>query len=153
MYSAKQHGRNRSEFYSTDLNQHSLERLELENQLRRAVERNELVLHYQPKVDVTTGRIVGAEALVRWQHPSLGMVPPVRFIPIAEETGIILEIGEWVLREVCRQSAEWERSGLGAIKLALNVSAQQLAEGRIRSGPGARARRTCIAIPARSYWS
>jgi len=131
MYQAKQHGRNRSEFYRKELNQRSLERLELESELRRAIERQELLLYYQPKVDVITGRISGAEALVRWQHPQRGLVPPLEFIPIAEDNGMIVEIGEWILLEVCRQSVEWTNSGLRPLRLAVNISSHQLSGNRI----------------------
>src|SRR5262249_12867986 len=107
MYQAKKRGPSTHEFFSGEMNAHALERLTLENQLRRAVERNEFVLYYQPKVDVANRRITGAEALVRWKHPEHGIVPPGKFIQIAEETGLIVEIGQWVLRAACAQVKAW----------------------------------------------
>ncbi len=131
MQHAKGGGRNAFEFYSADLNSVSLEKLKLETQLRRAIERNELVLHYQPKVDSASNRIVGAEALMRWQHPELGLVPPGRFIPIAEETGLIVEMGDWVVREACAQMARWrDQSGL-KLKVAVNVARHGLVAGTL----------------------
>ena len=94
--------------------------------MRRALERGELLLHYQAKVNIATGRIIGAEALVRWNHPERGMVPPGEFIPIAEETGLVVSIGEWVLEEACSQARAWERQGLPPLKLAVNISARQI---------------------------
>ncbi len=129
MRHAKGGGRNGFQFYSERINNISLERLLLETQLRRAIERDELVLHYQPKVSLSTGRIDGAEALLRWQHPELGLVPPARFIPIAEETGLIVEIGEWVVNEACAQIAQW-RDGLGVmVKVAVNIARHGLVSG------------------------
>jgi diguanylate cyclase (GGDEF)-like protein len=130
MYHAKQHGRNTSEFYSRSMNVRSLERLELENQLRRALERHELRLFYQPKVNIRTGQIIGAEALLRWQHPERGMVPPGEFIPVAEETGLIVLLGEWVLDTACKQHKAWQAAGLGSPRMAVNVSIRQFGEGK-----------------------
>ena len=131
MYQAKKRGRNTYEFFSGEMNAHSLERLTLENQLRRAVERNEFVLYYQPKVDIATRRITGAEALVRWKHPEHGIVPPMKFIHIAEETGLIVEIGQWVLRAACSQVNAWMQAGLPAISVSVNVSAVQFKQRKV----------------------
>jgi diguanylate cyclase (GGDEF)-like protein len=131
MYQAKQRGRNTYEFFSGEMNAHSLERLTLENQLRRAVEREEFVLYYQPKVDVATQRITGAEALVRWRHPEHGIVLPGKFIPIAEETGLIVEIGQWVLRAACQQGQVWRAAGLPPLTVAVNVSGAQFRQRKV----------------------
>ena len=125
MYRAKERGKNNYQFYSAQMNLHSFERLALETSLRHAVERNEFVLHYQPKVNMRSGRITGVEALVRWQHPELGMVPPAQFIPLAEEMGLIVQIGEWVLRTACSDARGWLDQGLPAISVAVNLSARQ----------------------------
>jgi diguanylate cyclase (GGDEF)-like protein len=131
MAHAKANGRNNFRYYSPQLNGASLERLGLQTRLRRAIERQELVLHYQPKVDLATGRIVGAEALLRWFSPELGLVQPDRFIPIAEESGLIVEIGEWVLHAACAQMARWRDEGLGDIKVAINVSRHEVVAGSL----------------------
>jgi diguanylate cyclase (GGDEF)-like protein len=131
MYSAKQRGRHSYEFFSGEMNAHALERLTLENQLRRAVEREELVLYYQPKVDIATQRITGAEALVRWKHPELGMIVPAKFIPIAEDTGLIVEIGQWVLRAACQQARAWTDAGLPPLTIAVNVSSAQFNQRKV----------------------
>jgi diguanylate cyclase len=122
---ARQQSRNTYQFFSRDINARAHERLSLENQLRRALERNEFVLHFQPKVDIATGKIKGAEALIRWHHPELGFVAPGRFIPLAEETGLIVPIGEWVLRSACATSEQWVKQGLGDLCVAVNVSGAQ----------------------------
>ncbi|MDX1735512.1 MAG: EAL domain-containing protein [Halioglobus sp.] len=114
------------QFYSSELNERSRRRLSMENQLRHALERDELVLHYQPKVDVASDRIYGVEALLRWQNAELGMVSPDEFIPLAEESGLILPIGRWVIEEACRQSAAWREQGLKDLQMAVNVSALQM---------------------------
>jgi diguanylate cyclase (GGDEF)-like protein/PAS domain S-box-containing protein len=127
MYRAKEQGKNNHQFYSAQMNLHSFERLALETKLRRAVERNEFLLHYQPKVDMKTDRITGVEALVRWQHPELGMVSPAEFIPLAEETGLIAPIGEWVLRTACAEAQGWIAQGMPPVSVAVNLSARQFA--------------------------
>ncbi|QDQ27379.1 EAL domain-containing protein [Chitinimonas arctica] len=125
MYHAKENGRNTYRFYTADMNARALEILSVENQLRRALERDEFVLHYQPQVDMGSGRIVGVEALIRWRHPERGLVGPMQFIPIAEERGLIGAIGQWVLREACRQNQAWQAEGLPPIEVAVNLSAMQ----------------------------
>ena len=125
MYHAKKSGRNAYQFFAPAMNAFARERLELENGLRRALDQREFVLHYQPKVDVRTGRIDSAEALVRWRHPKRGLIAPAQFIPLAEETGLILPLGEWVIREACRQAFAWQAAGLRPLRVAVNLSAQQ----------------------------
>jgi EAL domain-containing protein (putative c-di-GMP-specific phosphodiesterase class I) len=124
-------GRNTYRFYSRELNQATIERLKLEAHLRRARERGELHIAYQPKVDNRTGRIVGAEALLRWRHSELGPIGPDRFIPIAEETGLIVELGIWVLDQACAQLRRWTDDGLGHLKVAVNVSRHELQAGGV----------------------
>jgi diguanylate cyclase len=127
----KDGGRNSLHFYSHSLNDASLENLQLETDLRRAVERRELVLHYQPKVEMASGRIVGAEALMRWNHPRLGLLPPARFIPIAEETGLIVDISHWLVEHACEQMAQW-RDALGlSLPVAVNVARHGLVSGAL----------------------
>lgn len=125
MYHAKSSGRNSYKFYTADLNARAREILAIESQLRFALERDEFVLHYQPQVEMESGRIVGAEALIRWNHPSLGLLGPVRFIQVAEERGFIVQIGNWVIAEATRQLVEWRRAGLPELTLAINLSALQ----------------------------
>jgi diguanylate cyclase (GGDEF)-like protein/PAS domain S-box-containing protein len=112
-------------FYAQDMNMRSIERLKLETGLRRAIEKQQFVLHYQPQLDFASGALVSAEALVRWQHPQLGLIAPGQFIPLAEETGLIGPIGEWVIEEVCRQLAEWQQAGRPPLKVAVNLSSRQ----------------------------
>jgi diguanylate cyclase (GGDEF)-like protein/PAS domain S-box-containing protein len=126
MYHAKDQGRNNYQFFEPDLNVRALERQMLESGLRRAVEGHELVLHYQPKVDLESGAIVGAEAFVRWRHPERGLILPGQFVPLAEVCGSIIPIGRWVLREACRQACAWQAAGLGLLKVAINVSPSEL---------------------------
>ncbi len=128
MYVAKNEGGNRFRFFRDEMNTAVIQRLETENDLRKAMERGELELHYQPQVDLQTGGLVGLEALVRWNHPTLGMIPPGRFIPVAEETRLIIPIGTEVLREACRQNAQWQRQGHPPCRVAVNVSAVQFTE-------------------------
>jgi diguanylate cyclase (GGDEF)-like protein/PAS domain S-box-containing protein len=125
MYRAKDEGKNTYQFYSEEMNLHSFERMALETSLRRGLERNEFFLHYQAKLDLRKGRITGVEALVRWQHPDLGMIPPAQFIPLAEETGLIVPIGNWVLNTACMQNVAWQREGLPPLCMAVNLSARQ----------------------------
>jgi diguanylate cyclase (GGDEF)-like protein len=134
MYRAKDHGRSNFQFYTSEMNERVNERLALENALRRALERNELALHYQQKVSLKTGQICGAEALVRWLHPEWGLVRPARFIPLAEETGLIVQIGELVLREACRQTRAWMDAGLNPGVVSVNLSVRQFRqEGLVRA--------------------
>lgn len=125
---AKRIGSNNFQFFTVDLSATIQARLALQGQLRLAVEREEFVLHYQPQVDLCSGRIVGMEALIRWNHPELGLVPPGQFIGLAEETGLIVPIGAWVIRTACAQSKAWERQGLGHFRMAVNVSVRQFAQ-------------------------
>ena len=127
MFRAKTEGGQGFRFYAPAMNARALERLELESGLRRAIVSGELVLHYQPQIDLRSGRIIGAEALVRWQDPRRGMVPPGDFIPLAEESGLIVPLGEWVLREACRQNHAWQIAGLTPVTIAVNLSARQFA--------------------------
>jgi diguanylate cyclase (GGDEF)-like protein/PAS domain S-box-containing protein len=129
MYHAKDAGRNTYRFFTEQMNVNALERLLIQNRLAQALEKEEFVLHYQPQVALGTGRIIGAEALVRWRNPELGLVPPDRFIPMAEENGAILTIGDWVLREACRQAKAWKDEGLGSFPMAVNISTLQLQHG------------------------
>jgi diguanylate cyclase (GGDEF)-like protein len=131
MYGAKASGRNNYQYYSSEINAHSLERLALENELRQAVARREFEVHYQPKVDIPTGRIAGAEALVRWRHPQRGMLLPGEFIFVAEEVGLISSIGSFVLDTVCADIARWRDEGLPPMRVAINLSAQQFADSRL----------------------
>jgi diguanylate cyclase (GGDEF)-like protein len=125
MYQAKEAGKNGFAFYAEERDVNSFERLALESSLRRALEREELLLHYQPKKDFRSDEIAGMEVLLRWQHPDLGMVSPTQFIPLAEETGLIVPIGKWVLRTACRQTMAWEAAGLGGLVVAVNLSPRQ----------------------------
>ncbi|MGK5023714.1 bifunctional diguanylate cyclase/phosphodiesterase [Janthinobacterium sp. RB2R34] len=128
MYSAKKQGRNNIKFYTKAMNQATLERLRIETALRNALEREQFVLYYQPQLDLESGRIVGVEALLRWRHPELGMVAPNRFIALAEDTGLIVPIGAWVMRQACAQMQAWHAAGLGHLRLAVNLSARQFNE-------------------------
>jgi diguanylate cyclase (GGDEF)-like protein/PAS domain S-box-containing protein len=126
MYQAKEHGRDNRQFFKRDLNIRAVERQSLESGLRHALEREEFMLHYQPKLNLETGAIVGVEALIRWLHPERGLVSPTDFIPIAEESGLIVPIGRWVLAEACRQAQAWQDIGLAPIRVGINISAVEL---------------------------
>jgi diguanylate cyclase (GGDEF)-like protein len=128
MYQAKENGRQSYQFFKRAMNVRAVERQSIEESLRRALPRQEFVLHYQPKVDLTTGAISGAEALVRWMHPTRGLIPPGQFIAIAEDSGLILPIGNWVLREACTQAKAWQDADLPVTTISVNVSAMQLRE-------------------------
>ncbi len=123
MYQAKENGRQGYRFFKQDMNVKAVERQSIEENLRRTLERQEFALHYQPKIDLKTGRITGAEALLRWTHPTRGPISPAQFIPIAEDSGLILPIGNWVLREACQQARSWMDAGLYPGKVAVNISA------------------------------
>ena len=125
MYRAKGQGKNNYQVYNLSMDAKFFERLTLENSLRKAVENEELVAYYQPQVDLRTGEITGVEALVRWQHQKFGLVLPDKFIPLAEETGVILEIDEWMMKTACRQIKNWEREGIANIRVAVNLSTRQ----------------------------
>ncbi|HLO46878.1 MAG TPA: EAL domain-containing protein [Kamptonema sp.] len=125
MYRAKQQGRNNYQLYSPAIGSRAFERLVLENNLYKALERKEFMLYYQPQIDLNTGKIVGMEALLRWQHPERGLISPNEFIPLAEETGLICPIGEWVMRTACAQNKAWQLAGLPPIRIAVNLSARQ----------------------------
>jgi diguanylate cyclase (GGDEF)-like protein len=122
---AKHEGKNNYQLYTSAMNINTVRRLMLENSLRRALQRKEFVVHYQPQADMRSGAVVGVEALVRWQVPDYGLVPPAEFIPIAEETGLIVPIGEWVLRTACVQAMTWQKAGLPALTVAVNLSVRQ----------------------------
>jgi diguanylate cyclase (GGDEF)-like protein len=131
MYQAKAEGKNNFQFYSEALNANSLERLSLESSLRHALERSEFRLYYQAKRDIASGRITGMEALLRWEHPDLGTVAPMQFIPVAEETGLIVPIGKWVLKTACLQSIAWQNQGLPALSIAVNLTARQFRDEQL----------------------
>ena len=133
MQQAKHVGGGTFQFFSHSLQHSTLERFQLENQLRKAIAEGQLNVFYQPKLCLRTGRLHAAEALVRWDHPQLGSVPPSDFIALAEETGLIGAIGEFVLREACRQACEWQRAGLAAIRVSVNLSGHQLRQGKLVS--------------------
>ncbi len=131
MLYAKKAGRNGFQFFSEEMNARARQQIGLENGLRRALADGQFVLFYQPKVELQSGRIVGAEALVRWQHPERGLVGPSEFIPVAEECGLIVELGDWVTAEACRQAAAWRRSGLPLLRVSVNMSAPQFRAGNL----------------------
>ena len=125
LYRAKQAGRNNFQFFTKQMHEQANEVLQIESELRQALENSEFLLHYQPKVDAITSKVIGAEALIRWKHPHKGLVPPCRFIPIAEESGLINEIGEWVLHTAVQQVADWQLAGLAVVPVAVNLSVVQ----------------------------
>lgn len=129
MYFAKKSGRNTHRFYTAKMETDAKEYLLILNGLRKALERDEFVLHYQPQISLTSGKVTGAEALIRWNHPELGFIPPGRFISVAEDSGLIVDIGEWVLREACRQAADWRQLGFSHLVVAVNLSAVQFKRG------------------------
>lgn len=126
MYSAKEQGQNTFRFHTPEMNARARELLDMEGKLRRALDQEEFLLYYQPQVDLTTGRSVGTEALLRWRHPELGLVSPGKFIPVLEYIGMMVRVGEWVLRTACRQGQAWQRDGLPPLRMAVNLSARQL---------------------------
>ena len=131
MYRVKEHGRNNYRFYTPEMTHMALDRLDMESNLRRALERDEITVFYQPIVSLKTGTIVGAEALARWNHPRIGMIQPIEFIPLAEETGLIIPLGERILHQVCHQLAAWQRNGLPSIQVAINISARQFRQDNL----------------------
>jgi diguanylate cyclase (GGDEF)-like protein len=126
LYRAKEMGRHRYQFYSSEMSDRAVARASLESALRRAIEQQQFALHYQPQIEIATGRVIGVEALIRWECPRQGLIPPARFIAVAEETGMILPIGEWVLESACRQARAWLDAGLEPMTVSVNLSALQL---------------------------
>ncbi|WP_241243021.1 bifunctional diguanylate cyclase/phosphodiesterase [Paenibacillus whitsoniae] len=131
MYRVKELGKNSFQFYTPDMNDAVSKKMQLEIGLRKALERGEFQVYYQPQINVATGGIIGVEALIRWQHPELGQISPVEFIPMAEETGLIIPIGEWVLKEACRQNKEWQELGFPPIRMAVNISSRQFQQSNL----------------------
>jgi diguanylate cyclase (GGDEF)-like protein/PAS domain S-box-containing protein len=144
MYHAKENGRNDFQFFKAKMNLKAVERQSLEGDLRRALEREEFFLHYQPKVNLNAGEITGVEALIRWQQPDRGLVPPSQFVPVAEECGLILQIDRWVMREACRQSREWQNAGLPPLSIAVNVSAVEFRDKGFVEGVRSILSETCL---------
>ena len=128
MYYSKSQGKNNYQFYRRSMNATAFEKLTLENDLRKALDRKELILYYQPQIELNTGNIFGMEALLRWKHPDIGIISPGEFIPLAEETGLIVSIGEWVLSEACRQSQSWKDAGFPQLSMSVNMSSQQFTQ-------------------------
>ena len=131
MYRAKEGGKDRFEFFTSEMNATAVRRMQLESQLRQALKRKEFILHYQPQADIKNGHIIGVEALVRWIHPELGMISPVEFIPIAEEIGLIIPMGEWILETACRQAVAWQDAGLPKLRMAVNLSVRQFSRSNL----------------------
>jgi diguanylate cyclase (GGDEF)-like protein/PAS domain S-box-containing protein len=144
MYHAKQSGRDNYQFFRPDMSLRAVERQSLEGQLRYALERHELLLHYQPKVNLKTGAITSVEALLRWQHPERGLLLPGQFLTIAEDTGMIVAIGQWVLREACRQTREWLDAGILAVPVAVNISSQEFRNEQFLEGVQIALKNTCL---------
>jgi EAL domain-containing protein (putative c-di-GMP-specific phosphodiesterase class I) len=134
MYNAKGDGRNNFKFFKPEMNQKAVERQSIESDLRRALERDEFLLYYQPKVHLDTGEITGVEALIRWQHPTRGLMLPSQFVPIAEDCGLIVEIGNWVLHQACKQARMWQDAGLPRIRMSVNVSPTEFRDHRFLEG-------------------
>ena len=151
MHFAKEQGRDNYQFYSRAMNATALETLSLESQLRRALERDEFTLNFQPKIQASSRQIVGLEALIRWKHPELGMVPPSQFIPVAEESGLIVPIGDWVLRTACLQNQAWRDAGYPAVHVAVNIASPHFRQGELADSvaAGAEGKRS-RALPAGS---
>jgi EAL domain-containing protein (putative c-di-GMP-specific phosphodiesterase class I) len=137
MYQAKENGRQSYQFFKPAMNVRAVERQSIEENLRRALERQEFTLHYQPKINLKTGEITGAEALIRWTHPARGPISPAQFIPVAEDCGLILPIGKWVLREACRQARAWVDAGLPLSTVAVNISAMEFRDENFTEGVSA----------------
>ncbi len=133
MYQAKDAGKNTHRFFDLVMNVDSVERITMRSNLKHALDRKEFVLHYQPQLDINTGAVIGVEALIRWNHPTLGLVMPNSFISIAEDSGLIVPIGEWVLREACRQAVAWQNAGLPEMVMAVNLSALQFKRGNLEN--------------------
>jgi EAL domain-containing protein (putative c-di-GMP-specific phosphodiesterase class I) len=127
MYRAKESGRNNFQFYTSEMNAQALHRLDMESSLRRALERDEFLLHYQPKVSLSTGQITGVEALLRWARPGGAVVQPAEFVPLLEDSGLIVSIGEWLMDAACREIKAWKKSGITPVPIAINLSARQFA--------------------------
>ncbi|MCY1426631.1 putative signaling protein [compost metagenome] len=131
MYHAKERGKNNFQFYQADMNARALERLELESDLRHALEQGEFLLYYQPQFSGDGRRLTGVEALLRWRHPKRGLVPPGDFIPVLEELGLVVQVGDWVLGEACRQLKAWHQAKMRLPKISVNISARQFADGQL----------------------
>ncbi|MCR8643797.1 EAL domain-containing protein [Paenibacillus sp. N1-5-1-14] len=131
MYEVKEQGRNNFRFYTPEMNEAVSRKMQLEIGLRKGLERGEFEIYYQPQIDVRSGKLVGVEALIRWQHPELGFISPMDFIPLAEETGLIIPIGEWVLREACRQNKTWQDEGFHYLRVAVNISSRQFQQNNL----------------------
>ena len=131
MYQAKHAGRDTFRFFTTQMNVDALARLDIETALRKAVDNQEFILHYQPKMQIDSGRVCGLEALLRWQRPGYGLVSPAEFIPVLEDTGLILPVGRWVLEEACRQIAAWRDSPIGGVAVSVNIAGRQFIAGNI----------------------